>query len=63
MRLTTHCTNTDEGVDLMSFNWESLGRYVQVRTLEVVAMHFASMAQQGGATLPANRTDRKAVTE
>lgn len=63
MRLTMHDINTDEGVDVMSLNWESLGRYVQVHTLEAVAMHFAAMAEQGGATLPTNRTDRKAVTE
>ena len=63
MRLTTHDPITDEGVGTVSFNWESLGRIVRVRTLEVVAMHFAATAQQGGATLPTNRADRKAVTE
>ncbi|UCC32752.1 MAG: hypothetical protein JSU86_10795 [Phycisphaerales bacterium] len=63
MRLTTQRTNTDEGVELMSLDCESLGRYVRVRTLEAVTMHFASMAQQGDATLRNKQADRKAVTE
>ena len=63
MRLTTQRTNTDEGVRLMSLDCESLGRYVRVRTLEAVALHFASMAKQGGATLRHKQVDRKAVTE
>lgn len=63
MRLTTQRTNTDKGVGLMSLDCESLGRYVRLRTMEAVAMHFASLAKQQGATLRNNQANRKAVTE
>lgn len=46
MRLTKNQSGLRRNDQLLSLDWESLGRYVRGRTLEAVAMHFAALAAE-----------------
>jgi len=43
MRQTDRNTSVSNHDNVMSLDWESLGRLVRVGTLDAVAMHFAAM--------------------
>ena len=44
MQTTVDQRSPGAGVAKTALDWESLGRYVRIRTLDAVAMHFAATA-------------------
>jgi len=52
MCMATDRTSWSDSADFMALDWESVGRLVRQRTLEVVAMHFAAMGEAWHPPLP-----------
>ena len=53
MRLTNQ-SGLRRDHQLLSFDWESLGRFVRGRTLQAVAMHFTAMGESRHDSLGRN---------
>lgn len=63
MRLVAEYDQPNHGVEVLTLDWESLGRLVRKRTLEAVALQFAAMAEMSEKGIPPCESTRTDVSE